>query len=224
MTTLATLIEQLRNLIGDTSATPHFSTNQLSGYLNQALAEISTYFPRRLSYTLSAIPGEHEYALETSVRAVLACEYPAGQHPPRFLRRLDCSQDDFWQRSDAYDLILPRDASSLNPPRLVVSASVRAGESLTVHVLANHNPLSAPNDETTLPERYHHLLLLAARLRVWQELASKEGMDPNPMQVWTMSMEINVVRAERQYRNALKAALAAESDAALAIWFREHIY
>lgn len=218
MTTLAELLDQLRNLIGDAGAAPHFNDLQLTDYLNRALQELNPYFPRRLSYTLSAVAGEHEYALETGCRAALACEFPAGRTPPAFLRRMDCTDPDFWRRDDRYDLILPHDASSLNPPRLILSATPTGGEGIALQVEADHNSLSALSDEVTLPGRYHHLLLLCARLQVWRELSTTEGMDPNPIQLWSATLELNVERAERQYRSALKAALAAESRSAAAAW------
>jgi hypothetical protein len=218
MTTLAELLDQLRNLIGDTGAAPHFNDLQLTDFLNRAIQELNPYFPRRLSYTLSAVAGEHEYALETNCRAVLACEFPAGRTPPVFLRRMDCTDPDFWRRGDRYDLILPHDASSLNPPRLILSTAPAGGEGIALQIEADHNLLSAPGDEVTLPGRYHPLLLLCARLQVWRELSTAEGMDPNPIQLWSATLELNVERAERQYRSALKAALAAESRSAAAAW------
>ncbi len=218
MTTLAEMLDQLRNLIGDTGATPHFNDLQLTDYLNRAIQELNPYFPRRLTYTLSAVAGEHEYALEVGCRAALACEFPAGRMPPAFLRRMDCTHPDFWRGDDRYDLILPHDASSLNPPRLILSAAPAGGETILLQAAADHNPLSASGDEATLPGRYHNLLLLFARLQVWRELSTGEGMDPNPIQLWSATLELNVERAERQYRSALKAALAAESRSSTAAW------
>jgi hypothetical protein len=73
---------------------------------------------------------------------------------------------------------------------------------------------------SSLPDRFNHLLTLYVRWRVWQELSSTEGMNPDPIKLLSATQEVNSTRAERIYRKALDEAvrLAQPSESLSAAW------
>lgn len=215
---LASLIQQCRYLSGDTAVTPVFSDDQLQDFINRAVADLSQHFPRRIAHTLTTTAGKHAYNLPQNTLAVLSAEYPAGQSPPRYLRRRAAVDHAFYRADDLYDLKLTSDSASLNPPQLVISADPAEGETIALEISAEHNPLTASSDLTSVQDRHVHLIGLFVRWKCLQELSTTEAMDPDPLHLLSMTQELNAKRAEAQYRAALEAARAAYGESAAARW------
>ncbi len=216
--TLTSLLQEVRNMLGDLTPTYTFSDSQLTDFINQAIRDLSQHFPRQVEYTLNTSAGDHYYDLEISHTAILSCEYPSGEEPPQFLKRRACTHKNFWLSEGYYDFIKPADSDSANPPQLVISDLTPAGETITLWVNEEHAALSAGGDECSLPDRYLHLIGLFVRWKCWQELSTTEGMDPSPLTTLAFTVEINAARAEKAYRNALQAAQGAENESGLLTW------
>lgn len=218
MTTLSQLESRCRNALGDTVSPYKFSSLQLDEWINDAIRELTLHFPRRLSLALSCTAGDRTYNLPSALRSLLSVEYPAGQAPPRYLKRLPYTDQGFWEAAGCYDLVLPQDASAGNPPQLWISDRPKAGESILAWYEAEHNLLSAPSDETDFLERHLHLLPLYVRWRAWQALSTQDGADPNVLDPLFSNMEAAAARAEASFRRALEQARRAEGGSAVVRW------
>jgi hypothetical protein len=229
MTTLTALLTLCRNHIGDTNiVAPVFGDAILSDYINRAIADLNAHFPRRMTYEITTEAGVHQYFIETVHQQIISVEYPArtehgaGEDPPVYLQRLAYTNPDFWKSSAYYDFLPSNDAAALNPPRLIISANPATGETISLELTAEHNPLLASSDVTTIPDRFLHLVSLFVRWKTWENLASKEGMDPNPLKNIVSTHGLNAVRAEEAYRTALATAKAAFSESGAAPWKFPH--
>jgi len=216
--TLTTLLQECRNMLGDTVATYTFADSQLTDFINQAIRDLSQHFPRQLFYELSTSADDHFYDLEITHTAILSCEYPADETPPRYLKRRAYTHKNFWLTDGYYDMIKPSDSTSINPPQLIVSDTPAEGETISLWLNADHEELTAGADECTLQDRYLHLIGLFVRWKCWQELSTTEGMDPSPLTTLAFTVEINSKRAEEAYRTALKAAQVAQQDSGVVAW------
>lgn len=217
--TLATLLDECRKLLGDTNAAAYvFSDAQLTLWINQALQELSLYFPLRSQYTLGTTAGQRTYDLEVDVLQVIACEYPAGQIPPRFLRRCPSTALEFWQQPDRFDFFPRYDASEANPPQLLISAAPGEGEEIRLEIVTPHRPLTTSSDECSLPETLSPLIGLFVRWRALAELSTGEMMEASPYQPLAETLEGNAARAEGDYRRALQEARRSLSEALITQW------
>jgi len=216
--TLNVLIQEVRNMLGDLTPTYTFSDAQLTDFINQAIRDLSQHFPRRVEYSLATTAAEHYYDLEIGHTAILSCEYPGGEQPPRYLQRRDFTHKRFWLSDGYYDFIKPADSDSLNPPQLVISASPAAAETILLWLNAEHAELADGADECSVAERFLHLIGLFVRWKCWQELSTTEGMDPSPLTTLAFTVEINARRAEESYRNMLQTAQVAQTDSGLVAW------
>jgi hypothetical protein len=116
------------------------------------------------------------------------------------------------------DILRPMDATSLNPPQIIISESPPLGNVITYTAHVEHNPLTTSNDETTIPDRFTHLISLFVRYKAWQELSTSEGMDPDPIKLLAATQEVNSYRAERAYYKALDNAKKAQSASEVVEW------
>ena len=147
--TLATLRQEARDLIGDTSlVAPIFTTQQIDAWINAAIRDLNNHFPRTIVNTLSTTAGGHIYDLELTFIDMIKVEYPTGDDPPSYLKYRSSKLPTFWNVAGFYDILRPLDASSLNPPQIVISESPPAGETITYTAHVEHNPLL---DSTTRP-------------------------------------------------------------------------
>jgi hypothetical protein len=216
-------MQEAGNLIGDpTNAV--FSTAVLTEWINFAIADISQHFPRVITRTMNCVTDQLEYDLDDTFMACLSVEYPDGEDPPRFLMRREYTHPLFYEQPGFYDIINTQSALATNLPRLVISEAPTTGEDIVMEHTAPHNSLSAPNDVTTLFNRHTHLISLFVRWKAWQELATTEGMDPDPVKLLAATQEVNAYRAERAYYDALRRDIAAESASGRASGWRMDKY
>lgn len=217
--TLATLRQECRDLIGDTSlVAPIFTDQQIDSWINAAIRDLNNHFPRQVTDTLVTAAGVHIYDLPGTLIAMLKVEYPTGDDPPSYLKYRSSKLSSFWNVEGFYDVLHPQDAGSANPPQLILSQSPAAGETITYTARIEHSQLSNPSDETTLLDRHTHLIPLFARYKAWQELSTSEGMDPDPIKLLAATQEVNAYRAERAYYKALDMAKKALSASEIAEW------
>jgi len=219
MTTLSDLNQECRLAIGDNISGKYiFSNDQINAWINAALRELSQKFPRQIEYTLSTTKDQRVYDLEIVHTAALSCEYPSGSEPPVYLTRRSYTDPDFWTTDGLYDFVKHLDADSLNPPRLMISAKPGAGETITLQLLCEHNPLLDPGDVTTVQERHLNLVALFVHWRVWQEREANWGLYPTIFSVYSGAPYGNAARAAEAYRRALEEAVRGETSSAVSVW------
>jgi len=211
--TFAQLNDRARRLIGD--ATTLFTDLQIDEWINDAIRDISLHFPRVIVSTLSTTLNDREYDLELSFIAPLSVEYPTGEDPKEYLLRRSRLHKDFWSQDGYYDILLTQTSDDTNDIQFIMSEKPPADETVTIWHTAVHNELSGASDETTIQDRHLHLISLFVRWKAWQELATSEGMDPDPIKLLSATQEVNAGRAERSYRAALREAKASESESAI---------
>ena len=211
---LALLIQESANLIGD-PLNAVFSTSVLTEWINFAIDDLSQHFPRAITYTVSCVADQLEYDLETNFLSILSVEYPDGEDPKRYLLHRSRTHPLFFLQPGYYDLIHTQDASSSNPPVLIISEKPSLGEDIEIIYSAVHNSLSGPSDTTTIFDRHTHLIALFTRWKAYQELATTEGMDPDPVKLLSATVEVNAYRAERAYYDALRRSKLAETNSGI---------
>jgi hypothetical protein len=217
--TLAALNQEARDLIGDTSlVSPIFTDQQIDAWINAAIRDLNNHFPRQLTGALSTTAGVHSYDLPLTFIAMIKVEYPTGDDPLSYLKYRSSKLTAFWNVSGYYDVLRPQDASSGNPPQLIISESPSTGQVITYTATMEHNQLSSSSDETTIPDRLTHLITLFVRYKAWQELSTSEGMDPDPIKLLAATQEVNSYRAERAYYKALDMAKKAISASETVEW------
>ncbi|MEW5797347.1 MAG: hypothetical protein AB1772_13460, partial [Candidatus Zixiibacteriota bacterium] len=213
MTTLSTIRTRCRNLLGDTAGT-EFTDAQVNAWINDALQDLSNHFPQVKTKVFTTVADQRKYNWESDLPiAILSVEYPTGEDPPEYLQRRAYTDPGFWEENGYYDFITRSITDATYKPLLVISEEPEANDYIEITYQVAHDALSADADITTLPDRYLYLIELYVRWKAWQELATTEGIDPDPMQrTMASQLELNAFRAERSWYNALKDAKAAESE------------
>ncbi len=211
MTTLAEVVTSARQVLNDAGSTD-FTDDMIEDWIAQGIRDLNHHFPRRLTDTLTTTAGTHEYDVEISYIAVLSVEYPTGEDPKQFLKHRAYTEQGFWTSEDYYDFIRRFDQLSANPPQLIISASPPAGETITIEVVAEHDIAASP---LTILDRHIPIILEYVKWQAWEALAALEGKDPTLTHASADKYKMSAVRAERLYRNALKAAKDAESDSGI---------
>ena len=220
MTLLNSLLQECRYALDDLNPAAYvFDDLQLTSWINQCIAELNQFFPRRIVYTIGTTAGEHVYELEDTHLAVLQVEYPTGEEPPAYLHPLARTDPAFWTSDDHYEFVKSRDGDSLNLPYLVISDDPPDNETITLDLLVEHNLLTSGSDSCTVPDRLAlPIIPLFVRWKAAQALATQESINPDILKPQVSAVEINAVRAERQYRAALEAARKGEGASGIASW------
>jgi hypothetical protein len=215
--TFASLNARARRLIGDTASNV-FTDLQIDEWINDAVKDLSLHFPRVITSDLATSLDVRVYDLPATFIAVYSVEYPQGADPPSFLARRSYLHDSFWKIDGYYDIVDTQTGDTLNQSKLYISAKPGAAETIRVIHQATHSALSDASDETTIEDRHLHLIAMFCRWKAWEELATTEGADPDPIKLLSATQEVNAYRAQRVYREALFRAKAAESHSAQAAW------
>jgi hypothetical protein len=105
--------------------------------------------------------------------------YPACEDPPIYLLRRSYTHPKFWSEAGYYDIVRSSDDTSTNPNQIYISTKPAADETITVKYHATHNALLSSSDVCTLQTHLIHLVGLFVRWKCWQEIATKEGIDPD---------------------------------------------
>lgn len=217
MTTLAELTMQCRELIGDFSST-YYTDTILKDYINRGIEDLSKYFPLVKEYSLSTTLNRRIYNLETDFLEAISVDYPAGEASSEYLLRRSYTHPDFLSENGYYDIVQSHDATSTNPTQITISQEPTNSQTIKVKYHAMHNSLTTGSDVCTIPAYLIHLIGLFVRWKVWQEIATAEGMDPDQTKLLAATQEVNATRAERQYRSSLKACQDAFVESAQVHW------
>jgi hypothetical protein len=195
--------EDLRNLcrrrLSDTTYPVHWSDVKINQWINDAIADISNYFPRQATLSLSLTSGTQEYSLSatTNPRAILSVEYPDDQEPPEFLEQRN--EHDKRGLSGKYYAVrgVPPATIWLGPNDWTT------GDTATVTYLADHSYPSDDSDTITIPDKIIELVVLFVRMVALQEVADEETQDPRTTTLIVGTLGLNANRAEREYRTKI---------------------
>ena len=78
MTTFSSLLTDCRDLIGD-SGSAVFTDQQVELWINNAIQQLSIFFPRRMTMDIDTVTAQRKYDIDAEIVSILSCEYPAGQ-------------------------------------------------------------------------------------------------------------------------------------------------
>jgi hypothetical protein len=214
MATLADLRTACRNTIAD--AALFFSDAQLDGFINRAIAEISISFPRLKIYTASAVVGQKVYDLPTDFRSVVTVEYPPSLVPRKYLYRLPRTDFRFALSDDYYDIEVTQDAGHVG--HLYLSITPANTSLITLTYMGEHQSMKASGDTTTVMERHLGLIQLYARWGAWAQMATIEGMNPDPLKGLSAGYERNAREAQAAFEETLQRMKEQESESAVETW------
>ena len=212
MTTRLDLRNLCRRRLGDLTAPYRWSDLQLNQWINDALAEASLAFPRRLQVQINTSAGVHAYDLPAGFQAVLAVFYPAGSAAPQALEHLASTEYDFYELPGRYDVL------QAGACQVLLSDSPQDGESIQVDYLSDHAWLDDDGDACTLADALLELVTLFVRWASLQELASQEASDPNPGSIAISLLEAHAGRAEATYRQVVLRFQRATAESARVHW------
>jgi len=216
MTTRQEVRNLVRRRLGDDATPFQWSDLQINQWINDAIAEYSIHFPRRVNTTISCSTGVWTYHLPAGFRAAYSVEYPVGEDPPRYLEQRNHLSPGFYRADGFYDFLRRLDESS--PDELILSASPAASESVLLIHLADHPYLDDDSDTCTVPDRHLELVVMFIRWAAYQELATTESADPDPTNLALGTLELNAYRAKREYRLKLEQWQAAEAESGIVQW------
>jgi len=220
MTAFSALVTDCRELIGDTGASV-FTADQVKQWVNDAIKQMSIFFPRRLTIDINCTTAQRKYDIAEATVSIISAEYPAGGDPPEYLQLREYTHPDFWIKDGYYCLVKRMDAYLAPaapiegygvPSQIWISTKPTTGEKIRLEYTAEHDLLSADADVLSVLPRHEHLIHLFVRWKAWSELATTEGMDPDSTEPLTSAMEVNATRAEKSYLQALQNAQQAESE------------
>jgi hypothetical protein len=214
--TRQSLRDLCRRRLGDLDLPYKWSDLQINQWINDAIADYSIHFPRRVELKLDCTLDTHSYELPADCHGLLSVEYPQGQDPPEYLQPADRFADGFYACDDLYDFLPSHDQDS--PGKLWISANPTAAQDINLIYLADHDYPDDDADEITVLERHYELILLYVRWAAYQELACSESSDPDPTSLALSTLELNAYRAQRLYLQALEKAHKAEAHSAMATW------
>lgn len=215
-TTRQSLRSLIRRRLGDSASPTHWSDLQINQWINDAIAEHSIHFPRKLNVTIACSDDDRAYDLPFNFLGAVSVEYPKGEDPPQYLYRSENTRPNFWQVDGYYDIVRRDDSGDVD--EIWISENPTAGEEIEIIYLAEHAFLDDDSDECSVLDRHLELIVLFVRWTAYQELASSESSDPDPTSLQSGTLELNAFRAERAYRSMLKRISAAESESAAATW------
>ena len=211
---------QLRDLcrrrLGDLAVPYKWSDLQVNQWINDAIADYSIHFPRRVTLKIDCTTGTHTYDLPADCHAVLRVEYPHGEYPPKYLQLSDSASPFFYDSGYLYDFFPAMDADT--PGQIIISASPLSIEDIEIIYQGDHTYLDDDAGEVTVLDRHLELVMLYVRWAAYQELATTESSDPDPTSLALSTLELNAYRAQRLYLQALDKTQQAESISATVHW------
>lgn len=203
MTTLTELADVIQIHLSD-SAADTWSQANIEQWIRDAIKEYSIHFPRVLSATINCQQDIRIYDLPADFYDTLSVEYPAGEDPPRFLRRLTRKHSLFWQSAGFYDLIKTLDDT--NRAQMIVSQKPQTGQTIDVWYQAGHQFDLESGDAISVPAEHHHLLIMYVVWLAWRERLAAEEKGPDSITSLLSQYASNTARAWRDYTEALNRA------------------
>jgi hypothetical protein len=219
MKTLSELIQECEQILGSFGEIGvQFDNVQLTTWINEAIADITTQFPQQTTVTFPTLAGKQRYKFEGNFISVVLVEYPTGQKPPRYLQRRALTHPQFWLTPGYYDVVQRGSGYAPVQSELVISDVPPAGGTVTVEVLSRRNELGSPMDMSTLPAEAEGLIPLFVHWRAWQEVAMRESVNGDLVKPMGEAYSRSAERAEAAYRASREVVVKALGESALMAW------
>ena len=147
MTAFSALVLDCRELIGDTGATV-FTADQVKQWVNDAIKQMSIFFPRRLTVDIYCTTGQRKYDIAQATVSVLSVEYPANQTPPVYMQLREYTHPDFWIKDGYYSFVKRMDAYLAAeapaegygvPSQIWISTTPTTGQTIRLEYTAEHD-------------------------------------------------------------------------------------
>lgn len=216
MTTLAQLADRAQELLNDTGAAT-WSQSQIETWCNEAIADYSKHFPRTIGATISVSASDRQYDLPADFQEMIEVEYPTGENPPCFLRRVDRNSPSTWGIEGYYDILTNHDTD--NADEIWLSELPAGAGTITYRYLGDHDHDLASSGTVTVPDRHHHILIAYV---LWQATIEQQSAEePNPTSNSSLLMSqlaVNADRRERAYRRAIFEAQREGAPSAIINW------
>lgn len=216
MTTLAQLADLAQEKLADSGAT-HWSQSQIETWCNEAIADYSNHFPRTIDATISVSASDRQYDLPADFQEMIEVEYPTGENPPCFLRRVDRNSPSTWGIEGYYDILTNHDTD--NADEIWLSELPAGAGTITYRYLGDHDHDLASSGTVTVPTHHENILLLYVQWKALQSLANAEHQNPTSNSSLLMSqLTVDADRMERSYRRAIQEAQGQRAESAIITW------
>jgi hypothetical protein len=215
MTTITQLVDRIQLLLNDSAASIWAQTD-IEEWAIDGIRDYSIHFPRTVtaSYATEVISGEQSWTLEGDFLAALLVEFPVGDDPPTYLKRLARSHPDFWLSDDYYDIELAGSDPS-RPATIYISATPTAGQELSITYHAYHipaaNAVPPSSAAISVPSIHEHIIEAYAIWQAHVERLNTEIQSPDTTIRLIQQYKLAVQATENSYRAALRAAINARS-------------
>lgn len=200
-TSTTLLAREMRLALPDSTAWPD---DALNGWIDEAIRAYSTHFPLTHEFAIQAISGQrlYEMSFDRAIMGVLQVEYPAGQEPPRYLKRLRRAHPCF-VGGPVYDFYVDGFPET---PVLILGETPASGQAIQVLIETPHHIPTGDASVLSVPETHIEALRLYV---IWQALqqaenreaarsAGEAGADSTSLNLPMLG--VSASRAERAYR------------------------
>ncbi len=199
---LADLADMAQNAIADAAAGtwPQATVEQ---WCLDAIREYSVRFPRTCTSTIDCTAADHTYDLPNDFLDVISVEYPAGQDPPVYLKRLSRRNPAFWGRAGFYDV--EHTGQGNVEATLFISDEVTTGQDIAVTYTAPHDLTIEDTGTVTVPPQHYHILILFVVWKAQVERLMNQVASPDSTMGILNSLQNAAKKAEFAYTYALEA-------------------
>lgn len=210
--TTVTVIADLAQLALSDSGASTWPQDTVEAWVIEAIRDYGSHFHQTKTQTITCVADQHNYDLEDDVREILLVEYPVGEDPPEFLRRLSRKDPTFWTSDSDYDHE-PSDAGSAAVGELWISADPVATETIKVTFRAEYyDPTASPADTAVyVPDFHIPILVLFVQWKAAVERLNFELQGPDYSNIAIGHIRGAVEMARDDYDGAIKGAKRATS-------------
>jgi hypothetical protein len=206
-----TLLDLRRQIRSGLASVEDWPDSALDRWIQDALRFYTLEFPRRLRHTLTLTTGTQAYALPGGhgYQALLAVEYPAGESPPRFLRRADEWDPAFGAGSDVYALRGVDDTTAIDADviagSIVFAETVATGETAALEYLGGYPAPNIGDNDAVIAVSEAHLEALIAFVdfRAHWELESDEAVTLTTVSIILSQLGQEARLAWRRYKEVM---------------------
>ena len=197
--TLAVLRARCRLVLPSTADWPD---DNLDAWIGDAIRFYSNEFRRLIRYSLTLATGTQSYALPVDCSAVLAVEYPAGEHPPRLLAQSEEYAAAF-QAGGRVFAVRGVAADDVYGSELVFAELVSTGETAIVSYSGMHRIPTDDEESTSVPEAHVEALIAFVDFRAHWALETEEAVNLSNVSIILSQLGQEARLAWRRYKEVV---------------------